>query len=592
MHRPRVPLGCRHPLARTSRLILTLALLLAPWVGVRAQQVLQAPPTLLAQFDLDLGTVQSLSLPGTQHDAVTTTVTLAGVRYTIDLALHDVRSPDFQLYERNAAGLVPLPRPACVTYRGQLREWPEARVAATVVDGSMEAMIHLPAAAAGEPGEVWVVQPVRRAQPGARASLHVVYRAADSATLPYECGTDTSGLPPPTPQGSADFTAVCEIALEADLQFYQWNNSDVTQTQNDMTSVMNQVDFIYDRDVDVTFTVVSLIVTTSTVYTTNDPSALLSQFSSYWNSNFGLIQRDVAHLFTGRNLTGSTIGIAYVSVICSQGNGYGLSQSDFTNNFNRRVGLTCHELGHNFSAPHCNGNNPCYIMCSGLGGCSNNVTLFGPSSAAQIDGYAHNSPCMPPPATVPVLTSISPTSLTIFSPGGVTLQGTGLLTMDRFTVGGQTFTAGYAVQSDTQVAVMVPQGAALGPTSVTVGNTLGTSNPMTFSYTLTQPPKLRSTALVPPTGGVASYDFGGVPSNQWFLLLGLTPATTPLFGFDVLTGPVVLAAGTHPSPLGISNVSVPVPPGLGVLQFFFQVIEGDPAGVAAGVTNVTTTILQ
>ncbi|MGC6486581.1 MAG: M12 family metallo-peptidase [Planctomycetota bacterium] len=592
MHRPRACTRPHHRLGLFARRLLLLVVAMTPWLAVGAQQVHQAPPSLLAQFDLDLGTLQSLSLPGTQHDAVTTTVALGGVRYTVDLALHDVRSPDFQLYERTALGLVPLPRPACVTYRGQLRERPDARVAATVVDGSMEAMIHMPAEDPAAPGEVWVVQPVRRAQPGARASLHVVYRAADSAALPGECGTDTTGAPTTAPPGSTDFTAVCEIALEADLQFYQWNNSSVTQTQNDVTSVMNQVDFIFDRDVDVTYSVVALIVTTSTVYTTNDASALLSQFSSYWNSNNGSIQRDVAHLFTGRNLSGSTIGIAYLSVICSQGNGYGLSQSDFTNNFNRRVGLTCHELGHNFSAPHCNGNNPCYIMCSGLGGCSNNVTLFGPSAAAQIDGYAHNSPCMPPPTTVPALTSITPSSLTVFSPGGVTLQGTGLLTMDRFTVGGQTFTAGYAVQSDTQVAVMVPQGQALGPTSVTVGNVLGTSNPMTFSYTLTQPPKLRSTALIPPTGGVASYDFGGVPGNQWFLLLGVTPVTTPLLGLDVLSNPVVLAAGSHPAPLGISNVSVPVPPGLGVLQFFLQVVEGDPAGVAAGATNVTTTILQ
>jgi hypothetical protein len=37
---------------------------------------------------------------------------------------------------------------------------------------------------------------------------------------------------------------------------------------------------------------------------------------------------------------------------------------------------------------------------------------------------------------------------------------------------------------------------------------------------------------------------------------------------------------------------VPVPAGLGVLQFYFQVLEGDPSGVATGVSNLTTTILQ
>ena len=149
-----------------------------------------------------------------------------------------------------------------------------------------------------------------------------------------------------------------------------------------------------------------------------------------------------------------------------------------------------------------------------------------------------------------------------------------------------------AVQSDNQVSISIPQGTALGPTAVTVSNPLGTSNPMTFSYTLTQPPRLRSTALVPPSGGVASFDFGGVPGNQWFLLLGLSPLTSPLQGLDVLSSPLLLAGGTHAGPLGIDNVSVPVPGGLGTLQFFLQVVEGDPSGVAAGASNITTTILQ
>ena len=55
---------------------------------------------------------------------------------------------------------------------------------------------------------------------------------------------------------------------------------------------------------------------------------------------------------------------------------------------------------------------------------------------------------------------------------------------------------------------------------------------------------------------------------------------------------LLLAGGTHAGPLGIDNVSVPVPGGLGTLQFFLQVVEGDPSGVAAGASNITTTILQ
>ncbi|MCK5942282.1 MAG: hypothetical protein KAI24_09965, partial [Planctomycetes bacterium] len=350
-----------------ARLYLFLFAVALPLACAGAQQVRQAPPAVLNLFDVAAGTLQSLTVVGDGSGDLVVPVVIGGARRSMVLSLHDVRAPDFQLFERTAAGLVPLPTPPCVTYRGHLAEEPSARVAATVIDGTVEAMIYRASTAAGVAPETWVVQPLRRVRPGASAALHVVFRATDTNPLPYQCGTDTSAVTPSTSTAMPDSTSICEIAIEADRQFWQWHNNNTVQTQNDVTNVMNQVDFIFDRDCDVTFVITSLIVTTTTVYTTNDSSALLNQFANFWTANNGAIHRDVAHLFTGRNLTGSTIGVAYLSTVCSQSNGYGLSQSDFTSNFNSRVGLTCHELGHNFSAPHCNGNNPCYIMCSGLG---------------------------------------------------------------------------------------------------------------------------------------------------------------------------------------------------------------------------------
>ncbi|MFT4513992.1 MAG: hypothetical protein ACI89X_003708 [Planctomycetota bacterium] len=582
----------RRPCADVVRPLLLLIAALMPLAAVAAQQVRQAPPVLLAQFDVNAGTVQSLSIPTTPQDRLEVPIVIGGVPYTMALFNYDVRAPGFQLFERSATGLVLLPTPDCVTFRGVLLELPNSRVAATLVDGTLEGMVYLPPTGLGLLGETWVVQPARRGDPSAQASVHIVFRAKDTNALPYECGTDTTGAPAPPSTGAPDFTAVCEIAIEADRQFWQWNNSNVTQTQNDITTVMNQVDFIYDRDCDVTYQVVTIIVTTALVYTTNDAGGLLGEFQGFWNANNTGIHRDIAHLFTGRNLTGSTIGVAYLSTVCNQVNGYGLSQSDFTNNLSSRVGLTCHELGHNFSAPHCNGASPCYIMCSGLGGCNGNLTLFGPTEAAQIDGYAHSQACMPPPATPPVLTGASPTSMTVFAPGSVTLQGTGLLTVNSYALGGQTYTNGIIVIGDTALSVAIPEGVTLGPMSVTVSNGLGTSNALSFNYVLTQPPKLRSTTLVPPTGGLATFDFAGTPNNQWFLVLGISTVTTPLQGFDLIANPLVLTFGTFSGPVGIESFSVPVPPGLGPLQFFFQALESTPAGSVTGVSNFAMTILQ
>jgi len=144
--------------ATLVRAVLALCTALLPITSADAQQVRQAPPSLLAQFDVQRGTLQTISLPATQQDAVVASVSIAGARYTMDLRLHDVRAPNFQLLERTSAGLQPLPRPDCVTYRGGLLEVPNARVAATVQGGTVEAMIHLPATAPGQLDEVWVVQ--------------------------------------------------------------------------------------------------------------------------------------------------------------------------------------------------------------------------------------------------------------------------------------------------------------------------------------------------------------------------------------------------------------------------------------------------
>jgi hypothetical protein len=75
------------------------------------------------------------------------------------------------------------------------------------------------------------------------------------------------------------------------------------------------------------------------------------------------------------------------------------------------------------------------------------------------------------------------------------------------------------------------------------------------------------------------------------LVLNFTTAMAPVQGFNLLANPLVLSFGTFSAPLGIENVSVPVPPGLGILQFFFQVLESTPQGQVSGVSNLTTTVL-
>ncbi len=58
----------------------------------------------------------------------------------------------------------------------------------------------------------------------------------------------------------------------------------------------------------------------------------------------------LAHLFTGRNLDGSTVGVAYLGVLCSRSFGYGVNEDRSSDTSSALI--FAHELGHNFNSPH------------------------------------------------------------------------------------------------------------------------------------------------------------------------------------------------------------------------------------------------
>ncbi len=577
-------------------LLLTAAAAPAQGTGTQWPTPLPAPPSLLAKFDATAGTVQQLDVTPVANGDYAIPIVLGGKQRTLLLSEHDVRAPDFQLLVQDANGVRQVPTPPCTTFRGSLLEDARFEVVASIVDGSVEAVVYAPAQEADVETRDWVVQPIRRVSDTAGPSAHVVYLMADSAVLPGQCGTGFAPAPPPVPPGNVpsvglDTTRLCDIAIEADLQFYQLNGSSVVATQNDVTAVMNQIDFIYDRDCNISYNVTTILVTTINVYTTNDANALLTQFASRWNTVNAGILRDVAHLFTGRSLNGSTIGIAQLASVCVLGSAYGLSQSRFSGNFGARVGLTSHELGHCWSAQHCDGINPCYIMCASLGGCSNNVALFAPVSINQISQFAATRTCLSVAQVPPTILSATPNIVPVFAPGNVVLGGSGFTGATSYEINSQQYTSGFTVPNDKSMSIAVPQGTATGLATVRVNTPLGTSNAYPLIYQITSPPKLRTTTTVPNTGGIATFDFGGTPGREWLFVIGFFNQTTPFQGFPLLSSPLLLTAGVFSAPLGIEGFSVPVPGGLGPLIIYSQILEADSTPAATGVSNIGVTIL-
>ncbi|MCA8975329.1 MAG: IPT/TIG domain-containing protein [Planctomycetes bacterium] len=525
----------------------------------------------MSLFDVSAATVQSLDLPDAANPPeMSVEVVLAGQPVNLALAQYDVRSPAFQLIENGLGGPRLLPTPACVTYRGAILGDLGSSVAATYTGGSITAYLRTGT------GELWVVQPVNEVQPTAGPGLHIVFRGMDSVQLPVRCGVNTPSLPAPTVPG-LDVLYEAEIAIEADYPFFQLNGSSTTNTTNDVTGIVNAMNIIYERDVDIRLTVSQLIVNTSAdPYSTNIAGTLLTQFRNNWNATHGSVARDFAHLFTGRNIgaaSGGTIGVAYVGVVCNLGSAYGISQNRFTSNYGRRVAVTAHEIGHNFGAGHCDSASPCYIMCSGLGGCNNNVSLFSPSAQNQIIGFRQTLACLTTITSPPTISSLSPTSVNTANPVPVVITGSGFVGATRVNIGSTWLAVGgFQVLSDTQLRFTPPQGLALGFHLVNVVNSAGTSNSVSLSFTAADPAELVVPSVV--LGGTtATWTMGGWNGDLGYLVISLVGTSSPWLTFNLLDNPTVLWQGLLDA-RGMATYSFPVPAGVfNGLRVYTQLID-------------------
>ncbi|HWB19206.1 MAG TPA: M12 family metallo-peptidase, partial [Phycisphaerales bacterium] len=252
--------------------------------------------------------------------------------------------------------------------------------------------------------------------PHALVTQHIIYKQADILPGPWHCAeNDALGranlerlhIDPAAQGGIAGSTGTClfsaDIAIEVDNEYYQLDGSDPNQTMDDIETILNDVNFIYEQDCGITHSLVEVYIRTSEPdpYTATDPGALLDQFQNEWNANFTDLNRDIAHLFTGKEIDGNVIGIAYLPGVCTDTNAYGLSQSKFTDNLGYRVALTAHELGHNWGAPHCDAISDCTIMCSAVASCNPDISHFESSSQGFITAYRNSVHCLDVPDQVP-----------------------------------------------------------------------------------------------------------------------------------------------------------------------------------------------
>ncbi len=426
-----------------SRLFVCGALTIAAALAAPAMaRTITPTEQIKAALNVSKFSVQSIALPAWNGGDVQVFVELGNGPAVLALHPHTIRSDSFKLLIDDGHGPKAVEPPTSRTFKGDVFQLVGGQtllghVRASLLDDGLYARIWM------DDGRDYGIQPLSTALPGAQFGLHVSYEKSDLVPGDWKCGNDMLGMSAsPTgttlgPAGKSQFKAtglkVVEIGVDSDFEFFQKNASNATTAAFDIENVLNAVEGIYETEVQITFELTVSIVRTSAAdpYTltnaTGSPS-ILSEFQSYWQSQYSGIKRDHAHLMSGKNWTsGGVIGVAYLSGVCGGTLGYGTVETKFTTNFTYRQSLSAHEMGHNWNAQHCDGQADCGIMCSGIGGCSGQLTKFGVQETTQITGWKNgHSGCLPDlpdsvalPLNDPFPTTTLSTTNWVYNDGGL-----------------------------------------------------------------------------------------------------------------------------------------------------------------------------
>ena len=170
-----------------------------------------------------------------------------------------------------------------------------------------------------------------------------------------------------------------EIALVADSAFAA---AEVADPAAAMLARLNIVEGIFSEQVGllVLATEVRVVAADNDPFTSTAAVSLLEQIGKYRVANPAVRARGLAHLMTGKNLDGTTAGIAYVGSACEAERGVSLSERSYGTTISAIV--MAHELGHNFGAPH-----------DGEAGEACGAVAGGYIMSPSISGYARFSQC-------------------------------------------------------------------------------------------------------------------------------------------------------------------------------------------------------
>lgn len=343
--------------------------------------------------------IVALEIGDLEGEQIQVSVPLEGTQRTLALTPYTNRAKSYKLFVQVENGDVVEVEPGPLrTLRGTVVGLEDAVVAATIGEGGFQARVFMPDAT-----QYWI-QPLQAVvEDDVPADYHIVHNAQDmmetdhiDVVLSAESDGIDGGRGHAKVVGAGCVGAMCtaELACDADFEFYQhWGS--VAAVEERINTVINAMNIQFERDVAVTHAISAIVVrtTASDPYDTTDAGDMLVEFRSEWLDNFPTVPRDVAQLFTGKNIqnngNGSVIGIAWLSSVCTS-IGFSIVEQ-FGSSLGFATDLSAHELGHSWSANHCSCANPHYTMNSYLTGANE----FHPShSVPEILAFRDSRTCL------------------------------------------------------------------------------------------------------------------------------------------------------------------------------------------------------
>jgi hypothetical protein len=208
-----------------------------------------------------------------------------------------------------------------------------------------------------------------------------------------------------------------ELSAMGDAFYRQHYGSDQS-AEDQILLRLNNVDGIFSSQIGVAVQVPTVLVEAAngTAFsTTLAANTLLEELGVVRKNSSQLRSRGLTHLFTGRDLDGDTVGVAYIDTLCESQTGVGLTQATGSSTVWIDSLVAAHEIGHNFGAYH-DGENPPGVSPNECHDTANHQYLmaaqvdadhsqFSQCSRTVIRNTAGAAPCVTPISTADVAIS-------------------------------------------------------------------------------------------------------------------------------------------------------------------------------------------